>query len=234
MYSDNGSNLVGAANELKEIYEFVKKEEGYIATELASQNVQWHFIPPRAPHFGGLWEAAVRSAKRHIQIIMKSLLYTFEEYYTLLVEIEGILNSRLLTALSSDPNDVLPLTPAHFLTGSTLQMPPERNYLDTKDSHLSRWQHIQKLRQHFWQRWQKEYLQQLQTRTIWRGGKNAVKIGDLVLVIEENLPPLQWKLGRVEQTHPGQDGITRVVTIRTPTGTYKRAVRKICALPHKE
>src|SRR5436190_3001790 len=164
---------------------------------------------------------------------MKGLLYTFEEYYTLLVEIEGILNSRPLTALSSDPNDLTPLTPAHFLIGDFLLRPAECSYLDTPDNHLSRWQHIQKLRQHFWQRWQREYLQQLQTRTKWKEGENTVSLGDLVLLVEDNLSPLHWKLGRIEELHSGDDGIIRVVTIRTTSGKYKRAVKKICALPYK-
>lgn len=122
---------------------------------------------------------------------MKGLLYTFKEYYFLLVEIKGILNSRPLTALSSDPNDLAPLTPAHFLIGESLKRPAEYNYLYAKDNYLSRRQHIQKLRQHFWQRWHKEYLQQLQTRTKWKEGGYSIQIGDLVLLIEENLSPLQ-------------------------------------------
>lgn len=96
IYSDNGTNKVGAANKFEEVYEFFKKKEQCISTELASQHIQWHFISPRSLHFDGLWEAAVKSAKRHIQITMKNSRYTFEEYYTLVIEIEGILNSRPL------------------------------------------------------------------------------------------------------------------------------------------
>lgn len=99
---------------------------------------------------------------------------------------------------------------------------------------MSRWQHIQKLRQDFWQRWHKEYLQQLQTRTRWKNGDYAVQKGDLVLLIEDALPPLQWKLGRVENLYPGDDGLVRVITVRTTSGTYKRAVKKICALPFED
>ncbi|XP_018404104.1 PREDICTED: uncharacterized protein LOC108780788 [Cyphomyrmex costatus] len=132
IYSDNGTNFVGASKELKEIYEFLRKEKDQIASQLAVQEIQWHFIPPRSPHFGGLWEAAVKSAKRYLKIAMKELLFTFEVYYTLLVEIEDVLNSRPLTALSADPNDLTPLTPAHFLIEAPLQGVAERNYLETQ------------------------------------------------------------------------------------------------------
>ncbi|XP_018403335.1 PREDICTED: uncharacterized protein LOC108780199 [Cyphomyrmex costatus] len=226
IYSDNGTNFVGASNELKETYEFLRKEKDQIASQLAVQEIQWHFIPPRSLHFGGLWEAAARVQK---VIAMKELLFTFEEYYTLLVEIEGVLNSRPLTALLADPNDLTPLTLAHFLIEAPLQGVAEWNYLETQTNHLTRWQHIQKIRQYFWQRWQKEYLHQLQTRTRWQRGDNQLEKGDLVLLIEDNMPPLS--LGRIEEIHPGHDKIVRVVTIRTATGTVKRAAKRICALP---
>ncbi|XP_077263143.1 uncharacterized protein LOC143898012 [Temnothorax americanus] len=150
--SDNGTNFVGAARELAEVYEFLRKEKEAIATYLARQKIEWRFNPPRSPHFGGLWEAAVKATKRHLHTVTKGLVWTFEEYATLLVEIEAILNSRPLTPFSSDPNDLLALTPSHFLTGDSLLFPPEYSYMKVPDNKLSRWQHAQKLRQHFWKR----------------------------------------------------------------------------------
>lgn len=55
--------------------------------------------------------------------------------------------------------------------------------------------------------------------------------GSMVLLVDKDLPPLKWKLGRVEELHPGQDGQIRVVTVRTPTGTTTRAIQKLCLLP---
>ncbi|XP_011859594.1 PREDICTED: uncharacterized protein LOC105557062 [Vollenhovia emeryi] len=206
IYSDNGSNFIGASNELKAMYEFLRREGENIATNLAMQHICWHFIPPHSPHFGGLWEAGVK-------------------------KIEGILNSRPLTPMSSDPNDYAALTLSHFITGDSLLRPAVENYLDVPDMRLSRWQHLQKIRQHFWQRWQREYLQQLQVRTKWGTGKHKMEGGSLVILMDENLPTLQWKLGRITELHPGSDGLTRVVTVRTSAGSYKRAVKKLCALP---
>lgn len=108
LFSDNATNFVGAARELKEVYEFLEKEKNEIETSLANQHVQWNFIPPRAPNFGGLWEAAVKIAKRHLYIMTRGRTLTYEEYSTLLTEIEAILNSRPLTPLSNDPADVCP------------------------------------------------------------------------------------------------------------------------------
>lgn len=165
IYSDNGGNFIAASKELKTIYEFMKENHKQIKDELVNQKVNWHFIPPHSLNFGGLWESAVKSCKRHLMTVTQGLIYTFEEYYTLLVEIEGVLNSRPLVPVSSDPNDYTALTPAHFLLGDSLTRIAEVDYLDCPDTRLSRWQHIQKLRQHFWKRWHREYLQQLQTRT---------------------------------------------------------------------
>lgn len=136
VYSDNSTDLVGAANELKKVYELLQQNEQTIALDCATQNIHWHFIPPRSPYFGGLREAAVKSVKRHLKTIMKNLHYTYEEYYTTLVEIEGILNSRPLTASSADPNDFAPLTPVHFLIGESLKRLVEINYLEIKDNYF--------------------------------------------------------------------------------------------------
>jgi len=111
---------VGASRELKELYAFLKEKETTIQTQLSKQRIEWSFIPPRAPNFGGSWESAVKIVKRHFHTVTKGLALTFEECYTLLVEIEAIVNSRPITPCSSDPQDLSVLSPAHFLVGDFL------------------------------------------------------------------------------------------------------------------
>lgn len=232
--SDNGTNFIVVARELKEVYDFLQKEQVAISDHLSQKKIQWKFIPPRSPNFGGLWEATVKAVKRHLCANTKGLVFTFEEYYTLLTEIEAILNSRPLSPMSSDPNDVTALTPAHFLIGDSLLLPIEHSYVETSVNRLSRWQHIQKTRQHFWQRWYREYLPELQRRQKWQIGADNLKVNTLVLIKEDNIAPMHLVLGRVVETIPGPDNIVRVAIVRTASGLYKRAVRKLCPLPEKE
>lgn len=147
IFSDNRTNFVGAARELKEIYQFLEKNGETIQSQLTKQRIEWNFIPPRTPNMGGLWESAVKSMKRHFFAVTKGLLLTFEECNTLLVEIEAILNSRPLTPCSSDLQDLSVLTPSHFLVGDLLLQPAENSYLEVKENRLSRWQHLQRVRQ---------------------------------------------------------------------------------------
>lgn len=134
------------------------RENNKWANHLVRQNIEWSFIPSWAPYFGGLWEAAVKATKRHLYSHER---FSLDIWRILLMEIESILNSRPLTSLSSDPNDLSALTPAHFLVEDTLLLPAEHSYQIIADNKLSRWQHVQKLRQHFWERWREEYLQEL-------------------------------------------------------------------------
>lgn len=161
IYTDNGTNFVGARNEILQIRAFLASEEhaNKMGHFLSAENIQWHFSPPRSPHFGGLWEAAVKSFKGHLYRTVGEGLFTYEQFNTLIIEIEAILNSRPLIPLSSDPNDLVALSPGHFLIGDSLCNLPERDFLDVPRNRLSFWQHVQKVKQHFWTRWQKEYLQ---------------------------------------------------------------------------
>lgn len=231
VFADNGSTFVGANSELRSLGQFLKSARSNIIEHLASDNISWRFIPARSPHFGGLWEASVKSVKYHLKRVVGNAHLTFEELTTLLTQIEAILNSRPLSPLSSDVDDLHPLTPSHFLIGRPLIAIPEPDLTDAKESRLTNFQRIQKIQQHFWRRWSVEYLKDLQRRTKWMVHKSNIKEGTLVLLQEENLPPLRWKLGRVVELFPGTDGIVRTVTIKTTNGLVKRAVAKICALP---
>lgn len=232
--TDNGTNFVGANNQLKELYALFNSDEhkNTISRFAVEQQITWHFIPSIAPpHFGGLWESTVKSFKHHFKRVVGEKLFTFEELNTFTIEVEGILNSRPISSLSSDPNDLLVLTPAHCLIGRPLINKPEPDLSSVPASRLSTWQHITKVRQDFWTRWSLEYLNELQIRRKWiKEGKN-IDIGSIILIKERNLPCTQWALGQVIETHPGEDGVVRTVTIKTTSGIIKRSVKCICPLP---
>ncbi|XP_072755797.1 uncharacterized protein [Anoplolepis gracilipes] len=157
---------------------------------------------------------------------------TFEEANTLITQIEVILNSRPLTALFSDYDDLNCLTPNHFLIGNSLTSYPELDLEHLKINKLSRWQLLERMRQQFWKRWTLEYLSNLQARTKWQTNREPpIEIGQLVLCKEEGLPPLKWALGRIQEVCLGKDNVTRVVVVKTAAGTYKRPAAKICILP---
>lgn len=236
LHSDNATNFTGAANELNQLYRMLKTNEHdrkLIFDWCTSSNIEWKFIPPRAPHFGGLWEAAVKSTKNHLLKQLGTTSITQDEMLTLLAQIEMCLNSRPVTQMSTDPSDLEALTPGHFLIGSHLQALPEPDLKSTADNRLSRWHLVQKRFQQIWSRWYPEYLQQLQARST-KGSRTpvAIDVGRLVIVKDDNLPPAQWPLGRITKLHPGRDGITRVVTLRTATAdSVTRPVNKIALLP---
>lgn len=232
MYSDNGTNFVGANKELKRLHLQHMKDYGKISEAFAEDGLTWSFIPPSSPHFGGLWEAAVKSVKRHLKIVAGNASLNFEELSTLLTQVESILNSRPITPLSSDPNDLSFLTPGHFLIGCPLTDCPQERLSDVTSNRLSKWERVEKIRQHFWSRWQREYLLRFQQRTKWKqsGGAQPFE-GQMVIIRDDQLPPLRWLMGRIVAVHPGKDGVVRVATVRTQTGEIKRAIAKLCALP---
>lgn len=236
IYSDNGTNFVGAKNVLEQLLKQLKDVSHHekIARVCELEGIRWHFNPPSAPHFGGLWEAAVRSAKHHLLRVLGENSASFEDYNTLLTQVEACMNSRPLTALSNDPTDLEPLTPGHFLTGASLQALPEPDYSHIPGNRLNRWQMVQQQTQNFWKRWRSEYLTQLQSRTKnWQHPKK-VEVGKLVVIVDNNQPPMRWKMGRIHELHPGEDGVVRVVTVKTATNLLQRPVAKLCILPSQE
>ena len=234
LYSDNGSNFLGAKREILELQSFLKKQDTnddirhYL---LSNHEVTWHNIPPRSPHFGGLWEGAVKSMKKHLHRITGSTLLTFEEMSTILCQIEACLNSRpLLPDTSHNQDGLQTLTSGHFLVygqPSSLQSDPRMS----DDLHLLRkWNLCKAIVSQFWKRWTTEYLHTLQSRTKWQHPNPNLQVDDVVIVKPDSHFHCHWPTARIISTHPGADGLVRVVTLKTSSGVYKRPVTKVSLL----
>lgn len=228
IFSDNGKTFVGA---LKEFSKFLDTNESDILNYTSDNSIEFSFIPPYSPHFGGLWEAGVKSCKYHLRRIVGNAHLTYEELSTVLAQIEAVLNSRPISPMSTDPTDLLPLSPAHFLIGRPLTAPADKKDLTMTATHrLPRYDRIEQMRQNFWRRWATEYISELQKRTKWQSNQDTLLPNTLVLIKEDHLPPLKWQLGRVQETFPGRDGLSRVAVIKTATGIIKRTYPKLCPL----
>ena len=234
IYSDCGTNFVGADVEIKEIFRRHSVKNNAIINNLSSQGIQWHFNPPAAPNFGGLWEAAVKSMKFHLKRVIGEQTLTYEELSTLLQGIEAYLNSRPLVPLSDDPSDISTLTPAHFLIGRPLLSLPEESFSGVNPGVLKRWQLLNQLKESLWVSWKREYLQSLQVRGKWNQVQDNLRVGDLVIITSEQTPPAQWSLGRVLKVFPGSDNLVRVADIRTSGSIIRRPIRKLILLPREE
>ncbi|XP_061400515.1 uncharacterized protein LOC133336248 [Musca vetustissima] len=184
-----------------------------------------------APHFGGLWEAAVKSAKGHLTKALSNTRLTYEELSTAMVEIEAILNSRPISPLSCDPSDSEALTPGHFLIGAPMRSLPERDVLTKEVNNLEYWARICAIKQSFWNKWSHDYINELQTRNKWIASNPNVKPGSLVIVREDNLPPQQWLMGRIIDIIRGRDARVRVVDIKTTRGVMRRPIHRLALLP---
>lgn len=233
IWSDNGTNFVGASRELASL--FSAEKSGMltdIAQSLANNGTNWHFIPPLSPNFGGLWEAGVKSVKFHLKRVIGESSLTYEELATVLGQIEACLNSRPLSRVDTESEGFDALTPGHFLVGEPLLTVPDYNFESSNIGSLRRWQLTQRMMQTFWRRWSQEYLSTLVHRYKWSDQTPEPNVGDLVLIKEEDLPPARWLLGRVVVKHPGADNLTRVVSLRTKnSNVIKRPISKLCFLP---
>ncbi|XP_063994830.1 uncharacterized protein LOC135172605 [Diachasmimorpha longicaudata] len=189
-----------------------------------TKRIEWHFNPPLSPHIGGIWGAAVKSFKHHLRRVVKDQKLTYEQLNILLIEIEAILNSRPLYALSADPNDPLAITPAHLLISRSFNAFLERSFLPVPDNRLSVYNFITKAKQDFLSKWYKECLHEMQVRQKWHESTAHLGVGSVVLLIEDAVACSRWPLGVILEVFPGSSGIARVASMRTANGVYKRNI----------
>ena len=228
--SDNGTNFTASKRVMN--LDSISIDNSYIAQQLSQQNIVWKMNPPLAPHFGGIWERIIQTAKRTLLIILGSQQLKAETFQTIVTETEGILNSRPITYGSSDNNDEEALTPNHFiLRRPHLALAPLTSKLKTfrkKD-----FNYTQTLLDHFWKRLQREYTSDLISRAKWREQSKQLRVGDLVWIPNEFTRGI-WPLGRITKCQYGADEIPRSFDIHTATGTLTRPAVKLSRVIDEE
>lgn len=230
MISDNATTYVGAEKEIREALKAWDITETH--ERLNSFGTSWEFMTSGAPHQGGIYESSVKAAKYHMRRIMGSKSYTYDQTLTFLLQIEAILNSRPLYAISDDPNDIQAITPGHLMFGEPVIMPTSINPpKQTKASVTQIWREQKDMRQRFWEQWVKDYLPTLQRRGKWQRKNEKIELDKIVIIKDENLAPAHWLLGKIIELKKGKDDLVRSVKIKTKSSELWRPIQKICVLP---
>ena len=223
MHIDNGKTFIGASKELKRCVKRLDNDQIYKA--IAATNTTWKFNPPYGPHFGGIWEGLIQTAKRTLLIILGSRRLSLDVFRTILVETEAILNSRPLTIVADLPENEMPLTPNHFLINRPFNSLPPGKFDSQDPTSFKSWKNVQQMVNHFWNRLVKEYLATLLKRSKWSdGGQTPLRVSDIVWILKNMTPRGIWPLGRVLEVYPGLDGQHPAVKVKTAHGTYIRPV----------
>ena len=227
VYSDMGTNLVGAFSELRAAMQDLATDT--IANYAVKENVTWHFRPPAASHWGGVWERMIGMVRRIMPAILSHTRLTDEILTTVFCEVEAIINGRPLTKLNDSPDDLTPLTPNHLLLNRAGVTIPPGKFTEC-DLLRKRWRHVQHLANLFWRKWLRTYLPELQRRIKWTQTRPNLSKGDLVMIADEVTPRNLWPLGLVTDAIRGRDGLVRSVRVKTRKTELLRPVTKIVLL----
>ncbi|XP_005167247.1 uncharacterized protein [Danio rerio] len=229
--ADRGTNFRGGATELQEAFTAL---EASLKEQLAGQEITFQFNPPHAPHFGGTWEREIRSVKTALQVVLGNRTVTESVLRTVLVEVEGIINSKPLGYVSSDVADPDPVTPNLLLMGRRDASLPQAIYSSSDLLGRRRWRHSQILADHFWVNFVRHYLPGLQTRQKWQRDTGNLTIGQIVMIVDPQLPRASWPIGKVIKTYAGVDHCVRTAEVQVKERTYLRPVARLVKLPSWE
>ena len=233
VWSDNGTNLTAAEEELKQLIQGLNQLS--IIEALGARHIEWEFIPPSAPHFGGVWERLVQSAKRALLNILNGRTVSDESLLTAMKGAEKLINSRPLTHVSVDPRESSPLTPFHFLVGHPSYVPNVDSELVPRKADLrKKWNDSQVIVSDFWREWSRLYIPDRIERRTWLKDRRNLAVGDLVVFMDAEERG-KFPHGLITRVFKGQDDVVRSATVRTSDGSeYKRPVVKLALLELEE
>ncbi|KAM7424138.1 hypothetical protein PAMA_000472 [Pampus argenteus] len=214
--SDQGTNFVGAKNEMAKALKELNKER--VAAYLADNQCDFQMNTPHSSHTGGVWERQIRTVRSVLSTVIAESAGRLDDtsLRTFLYEAMSIVNNRPLTVDNiSDPTSLEPLTPNHLITmKSSIPLPPPGKFSKEDLYAKKRWRRIQYLSEQFWHRWRREYLSNIALRQRWHAPRRNVNVGDIVIIKEEDVPRNEWKLAKVVEAHEDDDGLVRKVTVQ--------------------
>lgn len=231
LYTDNGTNFIGGAKEIKKFLEQLFTQNNAVSKLLAFKNIKCKTLPARASHMAGIWERAVGSVKYHLRRTLKDTKLNARQFDHVLKQIEACLNSRPLWAVSAESDDIEVLTPSHFFNFEAINTLPRPDVSHIKMNRLDQYQYLYRLYCDFWKAWSHEYLHQLQPRTKWQKECKNAAIGQIVLISEDNMPPSRWAIGKIVAVHPAKDGLIRTVEVKCGKTILRRPIHKLALLP---
>lgn len=229
--SDNAKTFKKADADMSALYDAIHHPR--VQGVMHSSHCRWTYSTEGAPWHGGVFERMVRSVKEALRRTIGSAVLTSDQLVTSLAEIECIINSRPLIDVKTDNDDPLPISPNQLIYGRDLTMLPMSSkvkIIPGKEEITKIWKQRLELNQKFWNSWTKDYLLELAKETKWHDVTSPVKVGDLVLVSDENKKRGIWPLAKVIQTQTGRDGLVRSVLLKTENGEMRRPVQKLVKL----
>ena len=227
MISDNGSQLVGAERELREMVDGLDTEK--LQEFSAERGMKWQFTTPAAPHQNGCAESLVKSCKIGLKKAIGEQVLTPLELQTCLVEVANLVNQRPIGRIPSDPDDGSYLSPNDMLLGRASSTVPQGPFRHTKNPR-HRVEFVQKIVDSFWTRWTRDVFPSLLPRKQWHAEKRNVRVDDFVIVQNSSAIRGTWNVGRVVSVYPGEDEKVRNVKVKIRTGEYERPITKIAVI----
>jgi len=232
IFSDGGTQLVGASRELRELIDGLDQDQ--ICAYGHERGIEWKFSPGDAPWYNGTAEALVKSTKRALEAAIGESVMTFSELQTCMLEAAQLVNQRPIGILPTTPNDGTYLCPNDLLLGRASSKIPQGPFKE-RTSKAHRMDFIQSIVSAFWKRWTREVFPNLVLQPKWHTERRNLQKGDVVLVQDSNAVRGRWKMALVKEPLLSEDSKVRRVKIayRTPEGCdqqVERAVQRLILL----